>query len=151
MVMDMTYNFRFDKILTVKNREKEEALDVYNQSVKRFEEAAEALFELLKKKEDLEGYQNERLLTGLPVQEIRHHQFFINNLEKTIDHYQKMVINTRTHMVYHQERLVEKNIEVKKYEKIKEKDLYSFIEDMKLTESRLMDDISIQSYMNRER
>ncbi|MCK6206201.1 MULTISPECIES: flagellar export protein FliJ [Bacillaceae] len=147
----MTYNFRFDKILTVKNREKEEALDVYNQSVKRFEEAAEALFELLKKKEDLEGYQNERLLTGLPVQEIRHHQFFINNLEKTIDHYQKMVINTRTHMVYHQERLVEKNIEVKKYEKIKEKDLYSFIEDMKLTESRLMDDISIQSYMNRER
>ncbi len=151
MVMDMTYNFRFDKILTVKNREKEEALDVYNQSVKRFEEAAEALFELLKKKEDLEGYQNERLLTGLPVQEIRHHQFFINNMEKTIDHYQKMVINTRTHMVYHQERLVEKNIEVKKYEKIKEKDLYSFIEDMKLTESRLMDDISIQSYMNRER
>jgi flagellar protein FliJ len=151
MVMDMTYNFRFDKILTVKNREKEEALDVYNQSVKRFEEAAEALFELLKKKEDLEGYQNDRLLTGLPVQEIRHHQFFINNLEKTIDHYQKMVINTRTHMVYHQERLVEKNIEVKKYEKIKEKDLYSFIEDMKLTESRLMDDISIQSYMNRER
>ena len=54
----MTYQFRFEKIMIVKEREKEEALSVYNEAVKRFEEAAEKLYESLKKKEDLENYQS---------------------------------------------------------------------------------------------
>lgn len=145
----MQYQFKFNKILHIKEREKDQALDVYSQAVKRFEEAAGKLYELLKKKEDLEASQFSRLLMGLPVQEIRHHQHFVEALEKTIDHYQKMVANARSQMNFQQEKLMEKNIEVKKYEKMKEKDLASFMESMKQTEGRQMDDISIQLFMNR--
>lgn len=146
----MQYQYKFEKILTIKAREKDEAFNVYNQAVKRFEEAAEKLYEYLRKKEDLESYQTSRLVNGLPVQEIRHHQHFIHNLEKTINHYQQIVINARNHMNFYQEKLMEKNIEVKKYEKMKEKDLTIFAENFKQLEGKQMDDISIQHFMNRE-
>ncbi|PWW27368.1 flagellar FliJ protein [Cytobacillus oceanisediminis] len=145
----MQHQFKFNKILHIKEREKDQAFDVYSQAVKRFEEAAGKLYELLKKKEDLAAYQQSRLTMGLPVQEIRHHQHFVDSLEKTIDHYQKMVANARSQMNFQQEKLMEKNIEVKKYEKMKEKDLASFMESIKQTEGRHMDDISIQLFMNR--
>lgn len=146
----MRYQFKFDKILSLKSREVDEAQVVYQDSVKKFEEAADRLYHLLKKKEDLESFQSDRLLDGLPVQEIRHHQQFIGNLEKSIAHYQKVVMNARNIMNYQQVQLMEKNQEVKKYEKIKEKDHLQFLADEKYAESRMMDEVSIQQYMNRE-
>ena len=135
--------------MMVKEREKDEALSIYNDSVKRFEEVAEKLYESLKKKEDLENYQSLRLENGLSVQEIRHHQHFILNLQKTIDYYQKMVMNARKQMNFYQEKLMQKNIELKKYEKIKEKDKILFLEELKQEEAKQMDDISIQQYVHR--
>ncbi len=145
----MQYNFKFEKILMIKEREKDEAQNIYTQSVKKFEEAAQMLYELLRKKEDLENNQSLKLVSGLSVQEIKHHQYFIQNMEKTISHYQQMVINARNHMNFYQEKLMEKNIEVKKYEKIKEKDIVSFTANLKQIEGKQMDDISIQQFMNR--
>ncbi|RSD28023.1 flagellar export protein FliJ [Mesobacillus subterraneus] len=146
----MRYQFKFDKILSLKEREKDEVQVIYQDSVKKFEDAADRLYHLLKKKEDIETFQLDRLLNGLPVQEIRHHQQFIGNLEKSIAHYQKVVMNARNIMNYQQLQLTEKNMEVKKYEKIKEKDHLQFLADEKYEESRMMDEISIQQYMNRE-
>lgn len=145
----MTYQFKFEKIMTLKEREKDEALSVYNESVKRFEQAAEKLYELMKRKEDLEEYQSRRLVEGLPVQEVRHHQQFIVNLQKSIDQYQRMVMNARNHMNFNQEKLLQKNIEVKKYVKIKEKGEIEFLELLKQDEAKEMDDISIQQFVHR--
>ncbi|WP_019152787.1 flagellar export protein FliJ [Robertmurraya massiliosenegalensis] len=145
----MTYHYKFARVLALKEREKDEALSSYQDAVKKFEEVAEKLYELLRKKEELEDFQSTGLKRGLSIVEIRHHQQFIGNLEKTINHYQKMVINARNRMSLFQEKLMEKNIEVKKFEKIREKDFEQFLKSLKATESKQMDDISIQVYMNR--
>lgn len=135
--------------MKLKEREKDEVLSTYNESVKRFEEAAESLFRSLKKKEDLESYQRSKLENGLSVQEIRHHQTFIHNLQKTIDHDQKVVVHTRNQMNFYQDKLLQKNIEVKKYEVLKEKGKLVFLEELRQLEAKQMDDISIQQYMHR--
>lgn len=135
--------------MKLKEREKDEVLSTYNESVKRFEEAAESLFRSLKKKEDLESYQRSKLENGLSVQEIRHHQTFIHNLQKTIDHDQKVVVHTRNQMNFYQDKLLQKNIEVKKYEVLKEKGKIVFLEEIRQLEAKQMDDISIQQYMHR--
>ena len=135
--------------MKLKEREKDEVLSNYNESVKRFEEAAENLFRSLKKKEDLESYQRSKLENGLSVQEIRHHQTFIHNLQKTIDHDQKVVVHTRNQMNFYQDKLLQKNIEVKKYEVLKEKGKLVFLEELRQLEAKQMDDISIQQYMHR--
>lgn len=145
----MAYQFKFEKIMKLKEREKDEVLSTYNESVKRFEEAAENLFRSLKKKEDLESYQRLKLENGLSVQEIRHHQTFIHNLQKTIDHDQKVVVHTRNQMNFYQDKLLQKNIEVKKYEVLKEKGKIVFLEEIRQLEAKQMDDISIQQYMHR--
>lgn len=145
----MGYQYKFDKILHIKEKEKGDCLAAYQASVQKFEEAAEKLFELLKKKEDLESYQYSKLTTGLAVQEIRHHQQFISNLQSSIEYYQKMVINARNRMNYDQEKLIESNVEVQKFEKMKEKDFLHYLNGLKFHEAKQMDDVSIQVFMNR--
>ncbi|KAB7668640.1 flagellar export protein FliJ [Bacillus sp. B1-b2] len=147
----MSYRFKFEKILAIREREKEEAGSVYNQSVKRFEEAAENLYELLKRKEDLEIYQASKLSSGLSIQEIRHNQQFIGNLTKTIEHSQKVVQNARTSMSFYQEKLLEKNLEVKKFIKIKENGHTNYLLEEKAEEAKLMDEISLQQFMQHEK
>lgn len=145
----MAYQYKFDKILHVKEMEKGDASAAYHMAVQKFEEAAEQLYELLKRKEDLEFYQSSKLAGGLAVQEIRHHQQFISNLQNSIDYYQKMVVNARNRMNHYQEKLIETNVEVKKYTKMKEKDFLHYLNGLKFQEAKRMDDVSIQQYMNR--
>ncbi|USK72427.1 flagellar export protein FliJ [Peribacillus asahii] len=145
----MIYQYKFEKILTIKEKEKSDARAAYNEALKNFEQVAEKLYKLLKKKEELLDYQQVKLTSGLSVQEIRHNQLFMGNLEKLIEQCQKDVIEARYRMNLQQERLKEKNIEVKKYEKIKEKDLQKFLEVVKEAENKQMDEISIQQFLSK--
>jgi flagellar protein FliJ len=145
----VVYKFKFDKILSIKENEKDKALGEYNEAVKRFEEAAGKLYSFLKKKEDYEEIHKEKLQSGLSVQEIRHFQQFITNLERTISHYQLLVAQARQQMQLKQIKLAELNIEVKKYEKIREKYFQTFLQAVQADENKLMDEISIQQFVNR--
>ncbi|PLS16677.1 flagellar export protein FliJ [Bacillus sp. M6-12] len=146
----MRYQYKFEKILTIKEKEKNDAFTRYNESRKSFEEVAEKLYKLLKKKEDLEAFQKDKLAAGLPVQEIRHHQQFMENLDRIIDHYQKAVIEARSKMEFLHGKLLEHNMEVKKFEKIKEKDFQRFLDTRREDDNRNMDEISIQQFLGRE-
>lgn len=143
------YQYKFEKILSIKEKEKNDAFTMYNESVRKFETAAEKLYKLLKKKEDLQNFQQEKMDLGMPVQEIRHHQQFLGNLEKIIEHYQTEVIEARYRMNVLHEKLTDKNMEVKKYEKIKEKDFGRFLDAVKETEAKNMDEISIRQFLNK--
>ncbi|RID87167.1 flagellar biosynthesis chaperone FliJ [Peribacillus asahii] len=145
----MIYQYKFEKILTIKEKEKSDARTAYNEALKNFEQVAEKLYKLLKKKEELLDYQQVKLTSGLSVQEIRHNQLFMGNLERLIEQCQKDVIEARYRMNLQQERLKEKNIEVKKYEKIKEKDFQKFLEVVKEAENKQMDEISIQQFLSK--
>lgn len=46
----MIYQYKFEKILTIKEKEKRDALSKYNAALKTFEKVAEKLYKLLKKK-----------------------------------------------------------------------------------------------------
>jgi len=145
----MPYKFKFEKVLTVREQEKEEAILVYEKALKAFEEEATKLFELLRKKEELEEVQRTQLSFGTSVQIIRHHQQFLGNLLKSIHHQQEVVMRARLKMQYEEHRLLEKNIEVKKLEKIKEKDLSNFLNEMDKLESKWMDELSMLQMASR--
>ncbi|MGV3467036.1 MAG: flagellar export protein FliJ [Heyndrickxia sp.] len=145
----MKYQYKFEKVLTYKEREKDEALSVYQNAVKTFEEVAEELYRLLKKKEDLEHFQAKKLEAGSSVQEIRHYQHFIINMDKSIHYYQELVMNARNRMNWCETQLIEKNVEVKKYEKMKIKDYEKFLEHLKLEEDKQTDEISTLQYFHR--
>lgn len=145
----MIYQYKFEKILTIKEKEKTDALAKYNTALKKFEEVAEKLYKLLRKKEDLLEFQQEKLRNGLSVQEIRHHQLFMDNLEKLLSHCQQEVIEARYKMNVQRDILMARNIEVKKYEKMKENDFYKFLDVIKEAENKQMDEISIRQFLSK--
>lgn len=145
----MGYYFKFEKILQIKEREKEEIQSGYHRAKSQFEQVAEKLYELLKKKEDLLAFQETQLASGFPVYEIQHYQLFISNLEKMIDYQQQLVMNARNRMFWFENQLKEKNIEVKKYEKIKEKEWQKYKKLLGQMENKEMDELSVIQFMNR--
>ncbi|MEI2663890.1 flagellar export protein FliJ [Rossellomorea sp. LJF3] len=145
----MSYQYKFQRILTLKEKEKDEVQEMYRGSIEKFETVAGKLYEFLKKKETLELHQESKLQGGLSVQDIRHHQQFITNLEKTISYYQDLVIQARNRMNWYEEKLVDMNVEVKKYEKMKEKDLERFLQNIQSMENKQLDEVSVVQYLKR--
>ncbi|ATH91421.1 flagellar biosynthesis chaperone [Bacillus glycinifermentans] len=143
----MAYSFKFQKLLELKENEKDQSFAEYQHSVSEFEKVAEKLYESMNKKETLEKNKEVKLQSGMSVQEMRHYQQFVTNLENTIHHYQKLVIMKRNEMNEKQHDLTEKNIELKKFEKMKEKQLEMFLIRNKANEMKEMDDISITQFM----
>ena len=144
------YIYRFEKILDVKEQEKTESEIAFKESVQVFEEIATKLYELLKKKEDLIVFQQERLRVGSSIDEINHYSRFIDSLDKTIEDIQQKVVQARAKMNWHEQKLVEKNLEVRKYEKMRENDFERYKEDQLRIETILLDELSTIAYYKKE-
>jgi len=146
----VSYVYRFEKVLTIREQEKNETEMAYKESVRSFEEVATKLYDLLKKKEDLIAFQQDRLTVGSSIDEIHHYARFIDSLEKTIAEVQQKVIQARAKMNWHEEKLLEKNLEVRKFEKMREKDFKLFQQEQDRIESLFLDEISLLTYNKRE-
>jgi len=146
----VNYIYRFEKVLTIREQEKNETEIAYKESVRSFEEIATKLYELLKKKEDLIDFQQERLAVGSSIEEIHHYARFIDSLEKTIVDVQQKVVQARSKMNWYEEKLLEKNLEVRKFEKMREKDLKLFQQEQDRIEGIFLDEISTLTYNKRE-
>ncbi|MEK4629550.1 MAG: flagellar export protein FliJ [Solibacillus sp.] len=144
------YTYRFEKILGVKEQEKTESEIAFKESVQVFEEIATKLYDLLKKKEDLISYQQERLMIGSSIDEVKHYSKFIDSMEKTIADVQQKVVQARAKMNWHEQKLLEKNLEVRKYEKMRENDFVKFKEDQQRIEAIQLDELSTIAYYKKE-
>jgi len=146
----VAYQFKFAKVLTIREQEKSETELAYKESVSAFEKVATELYSLLKKKEDTMDTQNSLLVSGLSVDNIYHYSNYIEGLQKRIDIVQKEVIQARSKMNWMEDKLLEKSLEVKKFEKIKEKDLTQFNEEQQRLETIQLDEISSLKFQNKE-
>lgn len=146
----VAYEFKFAKVLTIREQEKSETELAYKESVSAFEKVATELYKLLKKREDTTETQNSLLVSGLSINNIHHYSNYIEGLQKRIDIIQKEVIQARSKMNWMEEKLLEKSLEVKKFEKIKEKDFEHFHQEQQRLETIQLDEISSLKFQNKE-
>lgn len=144
------YTYRFEKILTIREQEKKQTEQAYKESVRSFEEVATKLYDLLKKKEDLITYQNDRLAVGSSIDEIHHFATFIDSLERSITEVQKKVVQARAKMNWHEQKLLEENLEIRKFEKMREKDFAVFKSEQNRVETLYLDELSTLMYTKKE-
>lgn len=144
------YHYRFENVLVVRDQEKNEMELAFKNSVKHFEDVATKLYDMLKKKEDVLAIQQERMTIGFSVNDIHHFSRFISGLEKSISDMQQKVVQARSKMNWHEEKLVEKTLEVRKYEKMKEKDLTAFKTEQDRIEMNQLDELSSLKYRTKE-
>jgi flagellar FliJ protein len=141
------FQFAFQNILELKEREKDEILAFYEKAVDQFEKAAKKLYELLKKKEELEHMQSKQMETGSKIGDIRMHHHFSESMMQSIAHWQSQVVQARERMAILESKLVESNMEVKKYEKLKGKKERQFLQYINGIENIQLDEMAAVQYV----
>lgn len=144
------YAYRFEKVLTYREQEKTETEIEFKKAVESFETVATELYELLKRKEDIIAEHQEKMKKGFSINEIHHYARFLDSLEKRIEVLQQSVMKARSKMNWFEEKLLEKTIEVKKFEKMKEKDKEEYRTEMEQAEASLLDELSTLKFHRRE-
>lgn len=144
------YQYRFEKVLTYREQEKTETEIEYKKAVDSFQTVATELYDLLKKKEDVTAEQQEKMKKGFYVNDMHQYGRYMESLEKRIDSLQQAVIKARSKMNWFEEKLLEKTIEVKKFEKMKEKDQEHYRTEMEHAEASLMDELTTSKFNRRE-
>lgn len=146
----MKFEYRFQNLLEIKEREKDEAYVSYQNAVHQFEKAATTLYEFLRKKENLEQVQSNELQKGFTVNGIRQYQQFLQSMTETIDYWQLEVMQAREQMQSLKDKLLERDIECKKYERLKEKNEESFLQFIQRHENTQMDELAAIQYSHRK-
>lgn len=140
------YHYRFEHILTYQEQKRNETEADYKGAVDQFEQVATRLYELLKKKEQLIADYENKLAAGFSIEQIKLTTQYLEKLERLIAEVQQQVIDHRARMNWYEEKLLEDTIEVKKYEKMREKDIELFLEEEQRKEALFLDEISTQQY-----
>lgn len=144
------YNYRFEKVLTLREQQRDETEMAYKEAIQQFEEVAERLYGQMKKKENTIEEQHRRMESGFSIDDLHNYARYIDALDKQIDITQQKVINSRSKMQWYEEQLLEKNIEVKKFEKMKELGKQRFDAEMEHKEANQIDELSTMKFRSKE-
>lgn len=144
------YNYRFENVLTYREQEKTETETEFKTAVESFELVATELYELLKKKEATLDDQTKRMENGFFIDEIHHYARFINSLEMKITEIQQKVMQARSKMNWYEDKLLERTLEVRKFEKMKEKDREVHRVEVEYEEAKRLDELSTMTFRGRE-
>src|SRR5690625_5199038 len=139
-----------EKILDIRDYEKQAAQVKHHQSVEASEKVALKLYQLLKKKESAEEQLQTTLQSSMTVTELQEQSRYIEQLTNEIVAFQETVDEARQLMNIYKEDLTDKHIEFKKIEKIIQHRYAELKADEQKAENNLMDEISIQQYMSQK-
>ncbi|PIC78241.1 flagellar export protein FliJ [Sporosarcina sp. P19] len=145
-----TFYYRFDKVLNLREQERDETEMAYKEAIEEFEKIATQLYDQMKKKENILEEQQQRMTTGFSIDDLHSYSRFINTLDLSIDHIQQEVMKSRSKMNWYESQLLEKNIEVKKFEKMKEIGKQQHNVEMEHVEINRIDELSTMKFRSRE-
>jgi len=145
-----SFHYRFDKVLDLREQERDETEMAYKEAIEEFEKVAIQLYDQMKKKENILEEQQQRMTTGFSIDDLHHYSRFITTLDVTIDHIQQEVMKSRSKMNWYETQLLEKNIEVKKFEKMKEIGKEQHNAEMEHVEANRIDELSTMKFRSKE-
>ncbi|KHF39778.1 flagellar export protein FliJ [Halalkalibacter okhensis] len=145
----MSFQFTLQKVMQVREREKNKVQAEYQEAIGHFEKVATQLYELLKSKEDLEELSRNQIATGTSIYKLQQNQTKIMRLQQEILEKQRATQLAREKMTVKEQHLVTKTIEVKKYEKIKQLKQEQYKEEEKRKDLMQMDELSVQLFAKR--
>ncbi|MBH0160983.1 MULTISPECIES: flagellar export protein FliJ [Fictibacillus] len=139
----MSFHFSMEKVLSVKQKEKESIEQELGEAVQAFESIAEEIYSLLKRKEDIENQSNYTFQQRIIVNDLQNTQRFLLSMTNKIKELQPILQRARERMQVIQQRLLQQTIEVKKYEKLKERQLSAYKVEVASYENKQNDEFSV--------
>jgi flagellar protein FliJ len=142
----MSFQFSMEKVLSFKQKEKESIELELGEAVQAFESIAEEIYSLLKRKEDIENLSNQQFQQRIVVNDLQNTQRFLLSMSNKIKELQPVLQRARERMQVIQQKLLQQTIEVKKYEKLKEKQIHAYEMELTLYENKQNDEFSVLRY-----
>ncbi|MBY6036092.1 flagellar export protein FliJ [Fictibacillus nanhaiensis] len=142
----MSFQFSMEKVLSVKQKEKESIELELGEAVQAFESIAEEIYSLLKRKEDVENHSNQQFQQKIVVNDLQNTQRFLLSMTNKIKELQPLLQRARERMQIIQQKLLQQTIEVKKFEKLKEKQLHVYKMEVTSYENKQNDEFSVLRY-----
>lgn len=142
----MSFHFSMEKVLSVKQKEKESIELELGEAVQAFESIAEEIYSLLKRKEDIENLSSQQFQQRIVVNDLQNTQRFLLSMSNKIKELQPVLQRARERMQVIQQKLLQQTIEVKKYEKLKEKQFNAYEMELTLYENKQNDEFSVLRY-----
>ncbi|GAE91629.1 flagellar protein FliJ [Gracilibacillus boraciitolerans JCM 21714] len=136
----------YQKIRLLKDNDKKEAQFKYQEAAAEFEHYATNLYDLLKRKEEIEDSYKQSLHDKSQIETLQSYHQYLNFLTPNILNIQQKVEKARKKMNLLQERVTEQYIEVKKIEKLIDNKQAQFRQVEKKKDLMLMDELSIRKY-----
>ena len=140
----MAFEYRFERILKVNESEKKQLEQIYQELFLLLEEQGKKLVELMKKKERLikqfEGQKQQKMT----VMGARNHIHLLESIGAKICAEQEKYETLRERLEKFKLTLMDKSIELKKYEKLKDIHFSRYEEEIKHLEEKQMDEAAIR-------
>jgi flagellar protein FliJ len=133
----MSFQFSMEKVLSFKQKEKESIELELGEAVQAFESIAE---------EDIENLSNQQFQQRIVVNDLQNTQRFLLSMSNKIKELQPVLQRARERMQVIQQKLLQQTIEVKKYEKLKEKQIHAYEMELTLYENKQNDEFSVLRY-----
>ncbi|ANC76862.1 hypothetical protein ABE65_008635 [Fictibacillus phosphorivorans] len=91
----MSFHFSMEKVLSVKQKEKESIEQELGEAVQAFESIAEEIYSLLKRKEDIENQSNYTYQQRIVVNDLQNTQRFLLSMTNKIKELQPLLQRAR--------------------------------------------------------
>lgn len=144
----MSFQFTLEKVLKVKENEKNTLETEYREAYQNYEKIAGALYEFLKQKEELEKRRLEGMAKGAVIWDVRRLQTDMERLQQKINEYESLYQHARQHAELKKERLLERSVDVKRYEKLRDLQYGEFLKKTKAEEMSTLDEISTMRHLS---
>jgi flagellar FliJ protein len=144
----MDFRFSLQQVLDVKENQKNEVEVEYNEAYRSFEMIAEKLYFVLQRQETIVEQNNQKLEGGTSIFDIQSFQKSVTALQNKIDEYQEMFQQARRVVEEKKDHLLDKSIDVKKYEKLKDIQFEQFRKKHKHAEMKMFDEVSTVRFFN---
>ncbi|EKN63681.1 flagellar biosynthesis chaperone [Neobacillus bataviensis LMG 21833] len=146
----MSFQFRFEKILTMKEKEKDSAVQEMTIFKRMKENAEQQLLELVEKKESYIKDYHHLLRNSLRVTDIQEREHYIHYLNQQIEKFRKKVIDLTKEFNLKNNHLLAKNQEEKMWSSWREKSFEAYSEKINREEQHLLDEMAIIRYFHNQ-
>lgn len=139
----MAFQYRFERILKVNESEKKQLEQIYQELFRLLEAQGQKLIDLMKKKETLVNQLEGQKKKKISVMGVRDHLQTLEYIGSQIIAEQEKYETIRERLEKFKAVLMDKSIEVKKYEKLRELHFDHYLSEMKRNEERQMDETAL--------
>ncbi|GGE42138.1 flagellar FliJ protein [Pullulanibacillus camelliae] len=143
----MAFQFRFDRMMQINESEKKLLEQQYNEIYQQLERQGKRLIALMERKENVQNQFENQKRVKMTIADVMSQTQLLSSISEHLKEEQSRYNQIRTRVEHFHQKLLDKSIEIKKFEKLKDvqRQQYDRIERQK--ENQLMDEKAAINYL----